>query len=206
MANRGHALSAEQEALMRSDAPRISEDKLEKLRDAVRRKRDLECEIADREEKQREQRARLMKMEHDELPALFMSAGVDHVGLPREGNHPAYDATLRPYYKASISSEWPEEKQLAGIAVCEKLGWGDLVKNVVTIELGRGDNRTFKKVASALRKLKVGFSVRRAVPWNSLTAAVRERYEDGEPLGDAELRALGATVGSIVRLTERKEK
>lgn len=191
--------------MLSEDRPAPDKDKLEQLRRAVRRMRDTERRIEDQTEVLKATKQLKLDMEQQELPTLFMEAGVDHVGLPAEGNLPAYDARLRPYYHASISADWDPEKQQRAFAVLTRLELEDLIKNIIEVTTGRGQNALAKKVIAALRKLKVEFTVRRGVPWNSLTAAVKERYKRGEPMSDADLEALGATVGTVVKLEQRKE-
>jgi hypothetical protein len=193
------------ERQMMEDVRRPSETEMEKLRQTVRRKRDLELEIQDIEERLKGKRDEVRQMEGDVLPALFMEVGVDHVGIPAEGNIPGYDARLKPYYRANISGDWDEERQSAGFQLLEKLGAGDMIKTVIEVRVGRGQAALANKIIEALRKLGAEFTARRGVPWNSLTAFVKERYQRGAPMGDADLRALGATVGTVVRLTARKE-
>jgi hypothetical protein len=60
------------------------------------------------------------------------------------------------------------------------------------------------KVLELLREACVPYTEDRAVPWNTISAALREMYERGETLNDTELQTIGATVGKRVRLIPKK--
>ena len=189
---------------IKTDKPVVPEDKLEAVRDQLRKSRDTELEIADLTEKlealNKVQNLRI----HEELPALFQEIGIDKLGIGAEGNLPAYDASLSPYYKASISAEWPQERQDAAFDWLEKEGHGDLIKNMFVVQLGRGDEKKAKKLRGLLEKAGYEFENKRAVPWNTLTAFVKEQVEVKQKTPNLEL--IGATVGKIVKLKPRKEK
>ena len=173
-------------------------DKLEHVRDAVRRQLSLQQRIQDLTEENKILNKKLTDMSMHELPDLFNEAQIDHVGLAAEGNQPAYDAKLSPYYHANI----PADRASEAFAWLDANGHGDLIKNVITIELGRGDNETAKKVMAALKKLDVDYSTKLTVPWNTLTAFVREQVEKYNKIPPLDI--LGAVIGQIVKLKERK--
>ena len=130
---------------------------------------------------------------------------IDHLGLQPEGNLPGYTAELRPYYHANISGDWEPEKKEAAFDCLAKHHAEDLVKTKITVLLGRGDRKAAKKVESALKKLKVSFSRELSVPWNTLTAWLREQVEDVE-LETPPLDVIGATVGEKVSLKQVKQE
>lgn len=187
-------------AASQRDAQPASDDTLERLRAAARTVRDLRRTAEDLTERLRETNAAVLDWEQRRLPDMFVEAGVDSVGLPAEGNLPAYDAALKPYYHANI----PVDQQDAAFAWLDKAGHGDMVRYVITVSLGKGEDATAKKVMAGLDKAGVSYETKRGVPWNTLTAFVREqveKYKTTPPLA-----LLGATVGQIVQLKPRKEK
>lgn len=193
-------------AAMKRDAG-APPDKLDKIRAEVRAARDLQFDIQRVEEDLREKKLKLNDINFRVLPELFMVSNVEGIDLGAEGNYPAFDAQLQPYYHANISQDWPPERQEAGYAWLEKRKHGDVIKNIITIELGRGTEKVQKTVRAALKKLKVPFSERRGVSWNTLTALVRELVEDKKQvLGDTDREAIGATVGVVVKLKQRKKE
>jgi len=191
----------EQEA---DEAP--PQDKLEFVRDQVRHMRDLERRIEDVEALGKELRGQRRHMETETLPDLFMELGINNLGLEAEGNMPAYDARLQDHYHANIRSDWPDGQQQEALEWLRDHGLGDIIKTVITIELGLGSGSLLDKVENFLNKLKIPYQRQQSVPWNTLTMMVKDRYRNGKPLGTKDLRVLGATVGHIVKLKPKKEK
>jgi hypothetical protein len=182
-----------------------TEDKLERVRDALRKRRDLEIEKSELEERLTAVNVSINEMEFDTLPTIFNEVGIDKLGLKPEGNLPGYFANLKPYYHANISGDWEPEKRDAAFDELKRLGAEDLVKTKITVLLGRGDRKIAKKVEVALRKLKVGFDRDLSVPWNTLTAWVKDTFEDLK-MEKPSLDKIGATVGEKVSLKQVKQE
>jgi hypothetical protein len=190
-------------AAPKTPPPPPGADRLEKLRRGVRLLRAKRRELENVEARAKTIRAEINDLEHVQLVDLMDEAGVDSVGLPAEGNEPAEDYELRPYYHAVLPRD-PEtdEPRQEGLDWLEKHRHGDLVKTIVTVRLGLGDRKLAKQVSAALKKLGVDYDERRSVPHQTLTAFVREqieKYQRTPPLG-----LLGATVGRVVKVKQRK--
>lgn len=180
-----------------------SKDKLARVRTVMRELRDLSFENERMEEAIKENNKKIYDLERVQLVELFMMAGIDHLGLPAEGNMPAYDAVLKPYYKAVIASSWEQDKKDEAFAALEKIKAGDLIKTIITVKLPLKSQKLTQRVLKALKLLKVPFSLERNVPWTTLTSFVKERMEKQKPLPP--LSVIGADVGQIVELKRRKE-
>jgi hypothetical protein len=192
--------------LLEKDSQRKpSTDKLDFVRDQIRYLRDLDIRIGNAEDTTKALRIERRDLVMSTLPDIFSQTKIDAITLQSEGNMPAYEAELKDYYRASINADWPPEKRDKALAWLRKHGLGDLIKTVVTIELGRGQATLLKKILAALRKLKVPFKTHDTIPWNTLTAAIKEMYQEGKPLKDAELELLGATVGRTVTIKQQKD-
>ena len=190
-------------AAMKADAPAPTETSLEKARSYLRQSRDNERTIKDLDERLKKAKEDQLTLTQKTLPDFFTEIGIDTLGLPAEGNLPAYDAKLLPYYHANIGSDWePERQERAFTYLSSQDGGEDMIKTIVEVHLGRGDRKTALKVEAALQKLNVPFSVKLGVPWNTLTAWVKERIEKHKTTPD--LETLGATVGKVVKLKECK--
>jgi hypothetical protein len=179
-----------------------TQDKLEALRNAVRRQRDLQLEIRELQQLLSDKNKALSDMEMRELPDLFYAAGVDSVGITAEGNLPAYDATMRPFYHANIKADWPDEQKSDAFKWLDKEGHGDLIKTMIKVELGRGERKQAIKLEKALQEMGIDYSSELGVPWNTLTAFVKEQIEKHQTVPPLDL--LGASVGTVVKLKERK--
>jgi hypothetical protein len=144
-------------------------------------------------------------MEFVTLPDLFSQLNLTHIGLAKEGNQPPYEAKLKDYYHATIKANWPDERREEALAWVENKGLGDIIKTVITVELGLGTEIIRDSVIQALKQSGVHFQEYRTVPWNTLTSALKEMYQRGETLSDNELQTIGATVGKQVKLTAKRE-
>jgi hypothetical protein len=194
------------EAMIAEDSKRQApQDKLEFVRNQVREMRDLTRRINDVEELAKQLRGQRREMEMQILPDLFLETGVTHIGLAAEGNEPPYEAKIQDHYHANIAVDWPQDKRDAALTWLKKNKLKDIIKTVIVIEIGLGESVLTARVLSVLKELKVKYTAQQTVPWNTLTAAVKEMYRDGKVLSDTVLNMLGAHVGKIVRLKPKKE-
>ncbi len=199
----------------RRETPSPTPDMLERIRDAVRRDRDLRLEIGELERQLKLRAADLVALEHEELPDLFSQVHMGAFTLDAEGNQPAYTARMSPYYKANIAAEWdPErrERAFAWLAARDPDTGGpgprggdnpDIIKTEVVVQLGRGERATASRLEAWLRDNQIPYTWGLSVPWNTLTAFVKELVEARKIMPPLDL--LGATVGRIVTIKpERK--
>lgn len=198
--------SAALAAAVRRDKTAPTEDSLERVRKVLRDARDKDREIADLEGRLKTVRAEVLELKQKTLPDIYDEVGIDNLGLPAEGNLPAYDCKLEPYYHANISAEWEEDRRQAAFTYLDEYGdgTGEMIKSTYTVLLPRGNRKKALAVEKALQKLKVEVVSKLEVPWNTLTAWVKEQVEKHNTTPD--LNVLGATVGRVVKLKERKEK
>ncbi len=165
---------------------------------------------------------RKVEITQREMPEYMTRVGSDKLGLP-EFN---CDVVMEAYYHANIKAEWPEEQRQKAFDWLEENGHGDLIKTEFYIQFprfmlpvarwltehvaglrpeltlmeptGRGKNKTIKEVTKVVEI--PGAKVDLGVPWNTLTAFVKEQVEKGAKLP---LDTLGATVGKIVKIKPR---
>ena len=189
-------------AAMQKASTAVPEDRLDALRDVARRLRDKKREVTDLDERLSEAKAEVRAIESKELVDLMAEVGVDRVGLPAEGNYPACDAELKPYYHAVISADWEPEKRQAAFAWLDGAGHGDLIKTAITVLIPRDDRAVALSIQHYLEQCGVQHTVQLDVPWNTLTAFVREQVEKYHRTPP--LETLGATVGRVVKIKPRK--
>jgi hypothetical protein len=178
----------------------LNPDKLDRLREATKHLRNLTLEANDLEVQLKSRKGEIDTMTKSTLPALFEEAGVTSIGIEAEGNMPAYEARTQPYYHANIKADWEPEKKNEAFTWLTDHGHGDLIKAVITVEFGRGEYGTMKKVEDWLRESKVVYTNDRAVPWATLTAFVKEQITKHNTIPP--LETLGATVGKVVKLKQ----
>jgi len=191
---------------VRADAIRPTKDKLEQVRDAVRQLRDLDLEIRELEERTKECNIRKREMMYNTLPHIFMEAAVDSLTLQKEGNLPAYEASLKDDYYTKVTTEWTPQEQEEAFAFLTKRKAADLIKHTIELRFGLKENKLFTGFMSMLRKynkeLHARIQEKQSVPAGTLRAYIKEVYERGGEFSDEELRILGATVGKVVKLKE----
>lgn len=175
-------------------------DKLDAVRDAAEKLRDVESRIERLTEELETLNNQLNEMRRETLPNLFMETGIDRVTLA-DGT----DFVLKPYYHASIAASWPPEKREAAFAHLEEQGFGDVIKRQFNVMLPRGDAEAAKKLEAELNELGFSYSQKLDVPWATLTALVKEQFESGNKTLD--LGIIGATAGMVVTdASKRKRK
>lgn len=199
------ALSPAVAALAERKKPKINEDRLQRIREKIAIGRSLDADIEDHESRLKDLKKKRYELLTTELPTLFEGAGIDRLGLDASGNLPAYDARLKPHFKAVLPpKEEPERRQAALDLLSEKEA-GDLSTTEVAVHFERGEEKKLAKLRSFLDKHRMHYLADTGVHWGMLTAWVKECFQSRRPLSQDELTTLGATVGKIVELKKRKE-
>lgn len=182
-------------------------DRLTALKDKAAEARDLAQTINDLEERLKQHKAELNTLYQTVLPELMDAAGVDRIGIPQDGNAPAMDFRLRPFYSATIAASWPEEKRAAAFATLAKYNAEDLIKTEVKTTFGKGtkeEAEAFYKAsqsAAGVQKATIAQSVHAA----TLTSWLREQVETHHTfLPPDDLASIGGAIGRIVKPEERK--
>lgn len=174
-----------------------------RLRNMAQAMVDKASAIAKLEEQLEQANVSYNQLASEDMPSLMTELGVDKFGLASAN----VDLIMQAYYKANIAADWPPEQREAAFSELERVNGQDLIKNIVTFQFGRGDHNLVRAFIDAISNLdfEAGVipdpTVEMTVPWNSLTAFVRERVEAGNP---PNLEKLGATVGTIVKIKPRK--
>lgn len=187
--------------------PPIAGDKLLELKGLVGQARDLEKERDMLNERLSEVNSALDGPDglyFRTLPALMTEIGVPQITIEAEGNLPAYIATASPYYKASISAEWPEEKRKDAFDYLESIDAGDLIKTEVTVAFPR-DKRDLAVKYKEMVEKKYGSAatIKENVAWNTLTAWLKDQVEEEGTI--PQLDKIGGVVARIVKLKEKKD-
>ena len=195
--------AAVQAAIKRRQAEGPDEDALEKIRVKAREAKDLEKNILDYEEMIKQIKVRLANITFNELVDLMQKAGVDNVGVPAQGNMPAFDAKLKDYYSASIPADAPEPFRTAAFAALTKSGNEDLIKTTLIMQFPKEER---KRVATFIKRLpkNVTYETKAMVHKGTLTKWLRE-YVQEKKKPPPFLEKINGKVGYIVELKDRKE-
>jgi hypothetical protein len=186
-----------------ADAGAQSSDATAKARALAVALRDKMREAQDLKERLAALNAEINDIQHAQLVDLMQEAGTDHLGLPAQGNLPACDAKMRPYYHANIAADWEPEKRQAAHDWLEREGHGDILKATVRVQFGRRDLAAARELEAELRSMGLHPDVQVDVPWSTLTAWLKEQVEKYHRTPPLDL--LGAKIGSVVKITERRE-
>lgn len=206
-----------------------------RLRKAALEMYETERAIAELEKQVKDKKARLTELSQRTVPDIMAEIGQDTIGLPDAGEH-GVDIISSPYYHANISKDWEEDRRQAAFALLERKGAGDLIRNLITLSFTRGehdkvqvflatlDDERFEELMrehAAEMDVRINdFSlpapaVELTVPWNTLTAYVKEQHiagtlhelwmQEEEPPIDP-VDTLGATIGVVAKIKPRKAK
>jgi hypothetical protein len=190
------------DALAEEDAAKPpAEDRLLRLRSLVSEARQMEALKAAAEEQLKELNVKLQEMYFKTLPDTFAELKIPGIELEADGDLPAIEARAKPYYRANIAADWPEERRRAAFEYLDNNDSGDLIKTEVILQFPREKREEALRVAEGLRKRGYEPFTKESVMWNTLTAWLKEQVENGTI---PDLDKIGGTVGRIVTLKPLK--
>ena len=167
----------------------------------------LDAEKISLEEKLKKVNVSLTEMKHKTLPDIMLGLDVDRHGLASAG----VDIVLEDYAKANISAEWEPEKQEIAFQHLEDLGVSDIIRTQVTFSFSKDQYAHAMTVVAMLNLMAEKIeefegteipvpSVKKSVPWNTLTATLKELHKKGVAV---DLEKIGGTIGNIVKIKKR---
>jgi hypothetical protein len=183
---------------MREDA-KPTGDKLDQLKQGVAKLRNMEFEKAALEERISVLSQDIITMKERTLVDLFDEAGTTIVGVEAEGNMPPYTCQVEDRYHANI----PPEKAEEAYAYLRSKKSKDLIKSTFTIQFGLRESKQSERFMRSLDKEGIEYSLKQAVPWNTLTAWFKAEHKK-KPLTVKAMGLLGATVGRVVKVVKSK--
>ena len=184
---------------MRADA-KPSEDKVELVRAEITRLRDLELEKENLQSRISEINDAVKTLTFNTLVDMFDEAKISQLGLPAEGNMPAYNVAIGEHYKANIPDETKEE----AFDYLRKVGSEDLIKSIFTIKFGLREAKQAERFRRSLDKAGIEFSLTEGVPWNTLTAWFKSEHKK-KPLPVKAMALLGAEHCRVAKVVKQKE-
>jgi hypothetical protein len=199
-------MSAAAVAAMQNRTKNQDPKSLERLQERCKVVRDLDAEIESLNERVEAKDKERKRIVTKELPDMMNELGIPSLEIEAEGNQPAYVVRRMPFYHANIKADWPPENKERAFALLKEMGAPDMLKTIITIELGKGTTALVKKIHVALKKLKVPATMTRGVPYSTLTAFVRELYENNQSLTPQQMEILGASVGTIASIKPKKDR
>jgi hypothetical protein len=192
-------------AAMESTELEPNQDKLDKITEKMREARDLKMEIASLEEQVKNLKKSFLEIVHRQLPDLMNEVNQGTMTLLAEGNYPAYRFNLKPFYKANIDNN--DSTAVEAYQWLEDHGEGDIIKRTITASLGKDSQVLHEKLCEIMDNLGVAYDTKLGVPWNTLTAWLKERHAASLRNDEVEMPSLelfGATIGQVAEMKETK--
>lgn len=179
-------------------APKFDEVKLKRLADLAREVDYLEARNANLEQDIKDNKKRILALVSKDIPDVMRSAGVSCFELT-DGT----SVEITKSYSAGIA----EKREAEAHEWLRSHGYGDLIKNRITLDFGKGEDDKAEAVKAALKALPEapGFESKESVNATSLKAFVREKYEQGQ--GDSlPDKLLGIFVMDLAKITKPKTR
>ena len=133
----------------------------------------LEHKLADTEKIMKETKAALLKITDERLPEALEVMGLQKFTLT-DGS----EIAIKPIYAASI----PKDRKEEAFQWLRDNDHGDLVKNLVSVSFGRGEDDTAKEFVGLCGAQGFVPSQAEKVESSTLRGWLRERVEAGDPI------------------------
>lgn len=179
------------------------EDKLDQVRAKLAETRDTILELRNLEELSSRAHKKLNSLVSNELPALFDEAQISGLDLNADGNLPAYECKLKPFYSANIAADWEPDKRSEAFKYITSLGEEDLIKTDVVVSFPREQRAAANKLVAELNKRDIPAMVIERIHAQTLTAWLKRQVENKHFVPDLDI--IGGTVGRVVKMKEKKE-
>lgn len=197
-------INIEQLAKDAADQQKLAKEKIYSLNDVrmlAERQRILELELEILEGKTEAKKAELKRVAEEELPDMLNAVGLPSITLADGSIIAISDNTSASITddNRSAAHKWMREK-----------GFGDLIKNVVSVTFGKGEDHFAVELVQTINKLadngelKFGtLDQKEAVHPSTLKAFVRERLKNGDELPAQTFKLF---IGEVCRIKKPKVK
>jgi hypothetical protein len=128
-----------------------------------------------------------------DLPLAFQALGITRMDLA------GLTLTIRDIVAPNVKKDDVEAMHLW----LEENGHGDLIKRLVKVPLGRGEDEALAKLEAYLSQERIEYDLTEGVAHNTLAAWAKMMVTDGQELPD---RIFNLWIGQEVLLRQRKEK
>jgi hypothetical protein len=169
-----------------------------RMSELARELRDRNREVADLEDRLREQSERIRAITQGEMVDVMHEMDVSRFDIPADGNLPAMYFEMGNHYNASISSKWEDERRETAFNVLPD----ELLKIEVTALFAKGEAELARDLAEELIVAGYTVTVKKSVHSSTLKSWLREQFENGRPLPD--LETIGASIFNEVQVKEKR--
>lgn len=158
-------------------ALKVQDDQLSGISALARRAKELEKEILDQEGVLKERKEQFRKMTEETIPEALAELGMKSFKMS-DGS----SIEIKPFYGASIS----EARRAEAYQWLRDHGFGDIIKNTVSVRFGRNEDELAARAISLLRAQGYPVEQTEKIEPQTLKAWVKERVDKGQPV-DSEL-------------------
>lgn len=183
-------------------APPTNPDRLDAIREKAREYRETLHEKEDAEQLLTDLNKRIERIKFTELPDLMSEARVPEFVLEAEGNMPEFKLKAKPFYYANIKADDPNAP--AAFEWLEEEGLGSIIKRTYTVTIDKTDSTSPVKLEAYLEGSGYRYEKKLGVPWNTLTATVKELVEVHKVIPPLDL--MNGKIGRVVDFKPVKEK
>lgn len=156
-----------------TELARVSDSSLRAVADLVRQQLALERRVEDLEQDLKRAQQDLNKISQELLPEALSSHGLSELRMD-DGSR----VTVSQYIQAHIS----KEKQDAAFDWLRQHEFDDLIKNVVSLEFGKGEDEAANEVLDMLSQQGFDPVNKQSVHPSTLKAFVKEQIEKGSEI------------------------
>ncbi len=174
-----------------ADALQVSDDNLKDIAGLARRAKLLEKEVTDLEAVLKERQGQLRKILEETLPEALTTLGLTSFKM-EDGS----SIDVKPYYSASISAERKGE----AFAWLREHGFGDMIKNTVSVQFGRGEDEKCNQLIDDLALKGLPVEQAEKVEPMTLKAWVKEQVEKGN---DIPSETFGIFIGNKAKIKSK---
>jgi len=176
-------MEADFESSMASSVEKMDQGDLTTVAGMARAIRDKEQEVADLEQKLKDEKKALLKLTDEELPTMLAEIGLTSMKLD-DGS----EVTVKPTYGASILVD----NRPAAYEWLREHGHDDIIKNTVACAFGRGEDDQASAFKAFAEKQGYYAEQKTEIHPQTLRAFVKERVESGD---EFPMELFGAYIG-----------
>jgi len=176
---------------------KLDQDQLEEVSGLLQKLLKIETEIQVEELALKNLKEKYRKLSDEIIPSKMTELGMTSTTM-LDGS----TVEVEEYIQARIPVR-DEEKKAKCHQWLEQNGLGDLLKNEVTMNFGRGEDQQAKQLEETIRNMGYIPQVKVSVPWNTLEAALVKWHQDGNSVPDDLFQW---HVGQRTKITRQKKK
>jgi hypothetical protein len=156
---------------LEADGQEVVSTDLNDLRALAHKQLELEAEVSKHEAALKDAKERLKKVQESDLPNALKAAGMTTFGLDN-GMTVSYDEDL----KVSV----PKKNKAAVIKQMKEWGYTANVANLLTVDLGKGNDNVAKALSAQAEEMGVTAILSEDIATGTVKAALNKRIKEGK--------------------------